>query len=102
MSPDSGSHRTAYRTAENTADPRAEEVHWSADGSALYFKSHDAQGRASIWSVPVSGGNPRLLVRFDDPSRTSNRTDFATDGTWFYFTLEDRQSDIWVADVRRR
>jgi serine/threonine-protein kinase len=99
---DSGAHTTVYHPVEGTSDPHAEDVHWSNDGMTLYFKSHDAQGRASIWSVAVAGGRPHLLVRFDDPSRTSNRADFATDGTYFYFSLEDRQSDIWVADVRPR
>jgi len=42
------------------------------------------------------------LVRFDDPARASNRFEFASDGKRFYFTVEDRQSDIWMAEVARR
>ena len=82
--------------------PPAELAIFSANGREVYFKSHDAEGRASFWSIPVSGGRPRLLARFDDPARASNRFDFASDGRRFYFTVEDRQSDIWVADVSRR
>jgi hypothetical protein len=71
-------------------------------GQALYFKSHDARGRASFWSISVAGGRPRLLARLDDPARASSRFEFASDGKRFYFTVEDRQSDIWVAEVAGR
>jgi eukaryotic-like serine/threonine-protein kinase len=83
-------------------DPRAESVVRSADGQTLYFKSHDAQRRASLWSVPVLGGRPQLLVRFNDLTRSSIRPDFAIGNGQFYFTLEDRQADIWVAEVAKR
>ena len=79
--------------------PAAEAVQWSPDGRTLYYKAHDALGRASIWGVSAAGGRPRQLVRFDDPNWQSNRPDFATDGKRFYFTVEDRQSDIYVAEL---
>ena len=72
------------------------------DGRTVYFKSHDADGRASFWSVPTAGGRPRLLVRFDDLSRVSIRADFAAGAGQLFFTLEDRQADIWMADISRR
>ena len=72
------------------------------DGRTLYFKSHDAEGRASFWSVPTAGGRPRLLVRFNDPSRVSIRADFAAGAGQLFFTFEDRQADIWMADISRR
>jgi Tol biopolymer transport system component len=93
---DSGMQRDLYVPREG--EPLAELAIFSADGRALYFKSHDARGRASFWSVPVSGGRPRLLARFDDPEHASNRFDFASDGKRLYFTVEDRQSDIWIAE----
>jgi Tol biopolymer transport system component len=96
---DSGAQRDVYRPGPG--DPRAELAVYSATGRALYFKSHDARGRATFWSIPVSGGPPRLLARFDDPARASNRFEFASDGRRFYFTIEDRQSDIWMADVTK-
>jgi Tol biopolymer transport system component len=74
-------------------------VAWSADGASLYLNAHDAAGRASFWAISASGGTPRLLVRFDDPSRPSSRADFAVDSRRFYFPIEDRQSDIFVADI---
>jgi hypothetical protein len=77
----------------------AESVVVSEDGRTLYFKSHDVQGQASLWAVPLSGGRPRLLVRFDASLGSSNRPDFAAGAGRFFFTIEDRQSDIWVAQV---
>jgi Tol biopolymer transport system component len=97
---DSGTPRDLYVPGDG--DPPAELAVFAASGRELYFKSHDASGRASFWSIPTAGGRPRLLVRFDDPTRSSNRFDFASDGKRFYFTLEDRQSDVWVAEVARR
>jgi len=52
--------------------------------------------------VPLAGGQPRQLVRFEDLSRVSIRPDFAVGGGKFFFTLEDRQADIWMADITRR
>jgi Tol biopolymer transport system component len=97
---DSGAERELY--VPSAHGPPAELAIFSADGREVYFKSHDPQGRASFWSIPATGGRPRLLTRFDDPARASNRFDFASDGHRFYFTVEDRQSDIWVAEVSKR
>ena len=75
---------------------------WSPDGRTIYFKSMGRDGLVSFWSVDVAGGTPRLLVVFADPDRQSSRADFATDGRRFFFAIEDRQSDIFVAEVVRR
>ena len=93
--------RVVYAPAR-PGDPRAESVVLSGDGQSVYFKSHDAELRASIWSVPLAGGQPKPLVRFNDLTRGSIRPDFATKAGLFYFTLEDRQADIWVAEVTKR
>ena len=79
--------------------PGADRVEWSPDGQTLYYKVHDAQGRASFWAVSAAGGRPRLLVRFTDVNRPSSRRDFATDGKRFFFAIEDRQGDVFVADL---
>jgi serine/threonine-protein kinase len=81
-----------------TAAPAGDGL-WSHDGRMLYYKAHDTQGRASFWAVNAAGGRPRLLVRFTDPNRQSSRGDFAVDAQRFYFAIEDRQSDVFVAEV---
>ena len=75
---------------------------FSADGRHTFIKSLDPQGRASIWSIPLAGGEPRLLVSFPDPSRPSYRPSFTTDEKRFFFPVEDRQSDIHVAEVVKK
>ncbi len=78
---------------------QVEQIHWSPDSKSLWFKSHDATGNASILSIPLAGGEPKLRVRFDDPARPSYRTTWWLGAKRIYFTVEDRQSDIWVMDV---
>ena len=79
--------------------PRAEQIVWSDDSRTLYFKSHDAAGLGEIWSVPSSGGPARLVTRFDDPSRPSNRFNMAVGPGHLYFSIDERQSDVWVMDL---
>ncbi len=82
--------------------PAASKIIWSRDGKTLFFKAHDVHGQTSFWSIPSAGGTPRLLVRFDDASWQSNRPFFTTDGKRFYFPVENRQSDIFVAQILAR
>jgi len=97
MSLGGGEVRRLFEPSTNA--PPAGMVVWGPDGQTLYFKAHDALGRTSFWSVRVEGGQPRLLVRFPDPDRQSSRADFATDGVRFYFAIEDRRSDVFVAEL---
>ncbi len=72
---------------------------WAPDGRTIYYKALDADGRTSLWSISAEGGNPRLLVRFDDPVRPSPRAEFATDGQRLYFTISERESDVWQMEL---
>jgi serine/threonine-protein kinase len=74
-------------------------AYWSADSRTIYYKAYDEQERSSIWAVPVAGGTPRLLIRFNDPARPSNRREFATDGKRLYFTIAQPESDIWLMEL---
>jgi eukaryotic-like serine/threonine-protein kinase len=93
---ESRAERSVYVPA-GASDPEAESVGLSEDGQHVYFKSHDANGSAAIWTVPLAGGKPRPLVQFND--RPSIRPDFTTGAGRIFFTLEDRQADIWVAEL---
>ena len=74
---------------------------WSPDGKTVYYVAKSPHG-SSIRAVPAAGGNSRLLVRFDDPTRQHTRYGFSTDGRMFYFTLGAQESDIWVAQLEKR
>ena len=100
---DPSTAQVIYRPAPGSRDPVVKNVQTQpGDGRTVYFKSHDADGRAAFWSLPVAGGTPTLLVRFDDLSRPSSRPDFAVGNGRFYFSIEDHRSNIWLADVTER
>ncbi|HEU5040599.1 MAG TPA: hypothetical protein VFT84_07255, partial [Gemmatimonadales bacterium] len=97
--PDGDSARTVVSRREGEADQRAVYVDWSEDSRTIYYLAVDPAERPSIWAVPAAGGSPRLMVRFDDPAREWHRFGFRARGGRFYFTVGDRQSDLWVAEV---
>jgi Tol biopolymer transport system component len=72
---------------------------WSRDGRLVYYLGRNPDESLSISSVPATGGPSRLEVRFDDPSRPWHRSAFRIHGDRFYFTLGDRQSDIWTTEL---
>jgi dipeptidyl aminopeptidase/acylaminoacyl peptidase len=63
------------------------------------IKGFTAAGLAGFWIAGPRGGAPRLAIRFDDPSRPSPRFEWASDGRMLYFTVGERESDIYVAEV---
>jgi Tol biopolymer transport system component len=87
----------ALRSAAEGENPG--EAYWSRDQRLLYFKTSYPGGGVEIRSISASGGEERVLVRFDDPRRVSLRADFSGDDDRFYFTLDDRWSDVWLAET---
>jgi Tol biopolymer transport system component/DNA-binding SARP family transcriptional activator len=99
IAPEGGTPRVLVPAPPDSADAEgAETLIWAPDGRTLYYKAFDAQGQSSIWSVPASGGPPRLLLRFDD-AHQSNRPEFATDGRRLFFTMSARSGDIWSVEL---
>jgi hypothetical protein len=56
----------------------------------------DGRGKFTTWLMVVVR---RLTVRFDDPSRPWHQFDICVHGGRFYFTLSNRQSDVWTTEV---
>ncbi|HEY3012614.1 MAG TPA: BTAD domain-containing putative transcriptional regulator [Gemmatimonadales bacterium] len=102
IAPHGGTPRQLVAVGDFTAEAAPELAQWSADGRTIYYKAFDPAGRSSLWSIPAAGGAPKLLVRFDDPSRPSSRPEFATDGNRFFFTIGARHSDVWVMELKTR
>jgi Tol biopolymer transport system component len=96
--PTGGPGRQVFRL-DPSAQPRLGNAEWGPDGSTIYFKRYDGEGRTSFWSVSPSGGPARVVVQLDRGLR-SHRPEFATDGRRFFFTVTERVSDIWTMDVR--
>ena len=98
---ETGASRVVYTPTPNSLDPKVDEVLVSDDARTLYFRARaEIDGRAQIWAVPVAGGSPRLLVDFRE--RISTRPEFGAGQGYFYFTFDERRSNIWVADVTER
>jgi hypothetical protein len=100
--PVSGGATRALYAPVRPSDPKVFSLVHDEEARMLYFKALDVDGKTTLWSIPSSGGKPRLLVEFNDPARVSIRGDFAAGGGQLFFALEDRQADIWVADINRR
>ena len=99
VAPDSGAGRVVYTAPPG--EPLPENAMFSKDGRSIYFKSHDEAGHAMFSVVPAAGGQARVIVRFPDLSRPSSRQGFSMSATRFYFPVEDRQSNIWIADLAK-
>ena len=74
-------------------------VTFSEDGLSLYL-SATRGGRRGIWTWPLAGGEPRLLVSFDDPPLVQAGF-FSARGDRLYLTVAQNESDIWVMDLKR-
>lgn len=99
ISPTGGAPRLLVDAGRSPVRPAPLLAQWSPDGRTVYYKALDGQGVASLWTIPAGGGEPRELVRFDDPRHTSARPEFVTDGRRFYFTASERESDLWRMEL---
>jgi TolB protein len=72
---------------------------WADDGRWLYYLDASA---SNIIAWAVGSDTPRVVVRFDDPTRPWHRYGFRVRRGRFYFTIGDLQSDLWVARLERK
>ena len=75
----------------------------SPDGTTLYLRgARGAQG--GIWAWPISGGDARLVVSFEEPSPVvlSYPGTINVTRDRLYLTVSEFESDIWVMDLVRR
>jgi len=70
---------------------------WSPDGRTLYVRARHEDRSAGIWQVPLQGGTPRLVLKFDDPEiQVSFRHATATD---LYLLVGEAEADIHLLDL---
>ncbi len=82
--------------------PGVEQSCWSRDSRTIYVAGHHANGTAGIWAVPLAGGTPSLLVRFDESGNRFHRPNLDCDDKRFYMIVEERQSDVTVVEMLAR
>ncbi|MGH3381558.1 MAG: protein kinase domain-containing protein [Actinoallomurus sp.] len=93
------SARVLLPVSYRARDLRPTYLSWPADSRTFYYLALDSLDRASIWGIDPSTADRKLLVSFDDPGREWHRYGFAAFGGRFYFTLGDRESDLWMTSV---
>ncbi|HSR51712.1 MAG TPA: winged helix-turn-helix domain-containing protein [Acidobacteriota bacterium] len=62
---------------------------WSPGGRRLAFHRQDAEGRSGIYSIPVLGGEPELLVEKPGLAICPYSVDYSPDGDWLAFAAFD-------------
>jgi serine/threonine protein kinase len=72
---------------------------WSNDSRHFYAALREPDGTSSIWQIPVNGDSERRVLHFSDPTRQLYRSTFDVFGNDFYFTIGDRQSDVWTMEL---
>jgi Tol biopolymer transport system component len=75
---------------------------WSRDSRHLYLSVRQNDGTSSIWQLPVNGDREVRLVHLTDPRQQFFRWNIDADSKNFYFTLGDRQSDIWTMELKKK
>ena len=96
---DSGPVRTVVDPAQPGA-PFGDQLAW-ANNDNILFTSHDARGNAFVYSVPARGGPAVRLLTFDPVLHPMYLGTLAIAAGRLYFSSEDRQSDVWVIDVKQ-
>ncbi len=72
---------------------------WSRDGRFIYFSGITTSGSQGLYSIPAAGGQPRLLVRYDDPAKQVFAWGFSVGDGKVYLTVSEYESDIYVMDL---
>ncbi len=75
---------------------------WSPDGRMIYFRALGPDGTEGVYEIDATGGVPRLLVRFDDPSMPAFGGAVLPGNGLFYFAVGEIQSDVYVMDLVRK
>jgi hypothetical protein len=75
---------------------------WSRDSKHFYTAVREGDGTSAIWQIPINGDEERRVIHFTDPLRQLYRSTFDVYGNKFYFTIGDRQSDIWTMELKKQ
>ena len=71
---------------------------WAADGRIL-FRGTGRDGIRGIFMIEGPDAEPRLVVRFDDPQRTSDTYAMTVVGNSLVLLMDERESDIYVMEL---
>jgi Tol biopolymer transport system component/predicted Ser/Thr protein kinase len=74
---------------------------WAPDGRAIYVRQQELGGVDGIWAVPAAGGPPHRVLRLADPTRHSDRIEFAVDDHRLLLPLTEHDADLWILELDR-
>jgi Tol biopolymer transport system component len=74
---------------------------WSRDGRRIYFTGADGEGRRGLYFIPAEGGNPRLAIRYPDPSKPVWSLATVGEGV-VYLSVAENESDVYAMDLAIR
>ena len=72
---------------------------WGPSPATVFFRTVGQNRESLFWSVPVIGGQPRLLLRLGDPMHRSRTATFDVDSKRLYFTLSSDAASIWRLEL---
>ncbi len=75
---------------------------WSPDGSRVYFRAFQSDGTEGLFEIPPSGGSPRHLMRFDDPSKPVYEGALPVGNGLVYMVIGELESDIYVMNLVKK
>jgi Tol biopolymer transport system component/DNA-binding SARP family transcriptional activator len=101
MPADSGALRTLYSPRPGTTDPLAIFLLWSPDPDIIWVMGQGAATQG-LWSLSIHTGRLRPVVRVAEPFGRTLAPSFTTDGSKFYFSLNERVSNIRWAELVRQ
>jgi Tol biopolymer transport system component len=74
---------------------------WSKDSRHAFMSILEKDGSSSIWQLPFNGDAEKRIVHLD-PGRRFYRPTLSVDAASFYFSIGDRQSDIWTMELKKQ
>jgi Tol biopolymer transport system component len=69
---------------------------WSADGRTLYAQALHEDGSRGVWQIPLHGGVPRLVLKYDPEIPVVFRHATETD---LYLLVGEAEADIHLLDL---
>ncbi len=70
-----------------------------ASDGRLFFQIYTDDGTGGIYASDQVGAEPRLIVRFDDPSMVSANLGLTVRGNSLILTVSEKESDIYVMEL---
>jgi Tol biopolymer transport system component len=81
-------------------EPEVVTATWGEDSHhVLLAMDADSTGEQQVWSLPLDGGVPRMLIRLDDRRVGFGRGSMVARGGSLYFLMLRSDSDIWTAEL---